>query len=65
MEQRAVDIRRHGPLREKSGVVTALDLQEQAAPTGRTREFRDALTRAVGAVQGVPTLAKEWNWWAR
>jgi hypothetical protein len=65
MEQRAVDIRRHSPLRKRSGVATALDNQEQVAPAGRDREFRDALTRAVGAVQGVPTLGKEWGWWGR
>lgn len=63
MEERQVDIRRHGPLSERSGVTTILDGQEQVAPTGRTREFRDALTRSVEAAQGVPTLLKEWGRW--
>jgi hypothetical protein len=65
MIQRKVDIRRRSPLSERSGATTALDRQEQFAPTGRGREFRDALTRAVGAAPGVPMLAKEWGWYAR
>lgn len=65
MNERKVDVRRKGPLAVRSGATTPLDALEQAAPTGRGREFRDALTRAIGAVPGVPTLAKEWNWWAR
>lgn len=65
MLERKVDIRRHGRLAQRSGVNTYLDPQEQVAPAGRSREFRDALTRAVDAVPGVPMLAKEWNWWAR
>lgn len=63
MPERKVDIRRHGPLSKRSGATTLLDGQEQVAPTGRDREFRDALTRSSGAVQGVPTLLKEWGQW--
>ena len=61
--ERKVDIRQHGPLSERSGATTLLDNQEQSAPTGRDKEFRDALTRATEAVQGVPTLMKEWGRW--
>jgi hypothetical protein len=63
--QRKVDIRHKGPLARRTGVVTALDNQTQTAPAGRGREFRDALTRAVGAIPGVPFSGKEWNWWLR
>jgi hypothetical protein len=63
MSERKVDIRRHGPLSERSGVTTLLDGQEQSAPTGRDREFRDAMMRATGAVEGIPTLIKEWGRW--
>ena len=65
MIQRKVDIRRRSPLSVRSGATTMLDNQEQVTPVGRGREFRDALTRAVGAAPGVPMLAKEWGWYAR
>ena len=29
----------------------------------RNREFRDALTRANGALPGIPTQAIQWNRW--
>jgi len=33
-------------------------------PTGRSREFRDALTRAGDyAIAGIPTHLKEWGRW--
>lgn len=28
-----------------------------------TRDFRDAVTRAKGAVDGIPTEAVQWNRW--
>ena len=67
MKKAVVDIRRHGPLRKRSGVTTAMDVFERdGMPTARTREFRDALTRAGNvAVPGIPFQAKEWNWGAR
>lgn len=29
-----------------------------------TRDFRDAVTRAKGAVDGIPTEAVQWNNWS-
>lgn len=60
-----VDIRRNGPLARRSGAVTSNDVYERdERPTGRSREFRDALMR-VGdsAIAGIPTHMKEWNRW--
>ncbi len=67
MPTKKVDIRRTGPLAKRSGAVTPMDVFErQGVPAGRSREFRDALTRAGDfAVPGIPFLAKEWGWWAR
>jgi hypothetical protein len=57
-----VDIRRHGPLQARTDAITQDDLLEQLErPTGRTREFRDAITRVNGALPGVPTLATQWG----
>jgi len=59
-----VDIRRHGPLARRSGAVTSTDVYERLErPTGRSREFQDALTRASGAISGVPTHMKEQGRW--
>lgn len=62
-----VDVRRVGPLAKRTGAITSMDVYErQGIPAGRTREFRDALTRAGDkALPGIPMLAKEWGWWAR
>lgn len=60
-----VDIRRHSPLAKRSGAVTAYDVYERADyPTGRDREFRDALTRASSTpTPGVLTSTLQWGRW--
>ena len=60
-----VDIRRHGPLEVRTGVNTSNDvLERDERPTGRSREFRDAITRAGNVViSGIPTHMKEWGRW--
>jgi len=60
-----VDIRRKGPLARRSGAITSTDVYERdERPTGRYREFRDALTRAGDyAIAGIPTHMKEWGRW--
>lgn len=62
MEMLQVDIRRHGPLQARTDAITQDDLLERLErPAGRTREFRDAITRADGALPGVPTLVTQWG----
>lgn len=65
MPNREVDIRRHGPLAERSGVVTTNDPAEDAGiPLSRTREFRDELTKATGpSTQLIPTQIIAWRGW--
>jgi hypothetical protein len=60
-----VDIRRKGPLARRSGAITFTDVYERdERPTGRSREFRDAITRAGDyAIAGIPTHMKEWGRW--
>lgn len=57
-----VDVRQHGPLAERTDAITQEDVFERLQyPVARTREFRDAITRADGALPGIPMLAKEWG----
>lgn len=60
-----VDIRRKGPLARRSGAITSTDVYERGEYlVGRSKEFRDALTRATGPViTGIPTHMKEWGRW--
>jgi len=60
-----VDIRRHGPLRARTGAVTSTDVYERDERlVGRSREFTDALMRAGdAAIAGIPTHMKEWGRW--
>lgn len=60
-----VDVRRHGPLRARSGATTAMDTYERLGrPGGRSREFWDAIMRvSAPAVPGVPTEMKEQGRW--
>jgi hypothetical protein len=59
-EPLAVDIRQHGPLQARTDAITQDDVFERLEyPAGRTREFRDAITRADGALPGIPTLEKQ------
>jgi hypothetical protein len=60
-----IDVRRKGPLARRSGAITSTDVYEHdERPVGRSREFRDALTRAGDyAIAGIPTHMKEWNRW--
>jgi hypothetical protein len=65
MKSLKVDIRRKGPLARRSGAITPNDVYERdERPTGRSREFRDALTRAGDyAIAGMPTHMKAWDRW--
>jgi hypothetical protein len=54
----------------KSQLVPASDLQSQARArltvnrnTLPPTQFRDAITRAAGAIRGVPTEQMNWNRW--
>ena len=59
-----VDIRRHGPLRKRSKATTTTDVYENdLRPASRSMSFRDALTRASGAISGIPTHMKEQGRW--
>jgi len=59
-----VDIRRHGPLAKSTKAITAYDVYEKGTyPTGRDREFRDAITRADGSAPGVLTSALQQGRW--
>ena len=59
-----VDVRRHGPLAERSGAVTTTDkFERDERPVSRSMAFWDALTRASGAVSGIPTHMKEQGRW--
>jgi hypothetical protein len=65
MKSLKVDIRRKGHLARRSKVITSTDEYERdERPTGRSREFRDALTRAGNyAISGIPTHLTEWGRW--
>lgn len=65
MPKLKIKIRRDGPLDKSSGAVTTTDVYEKADyPAERTREFTDALTRAIGPVTpGIPTHMKEQGRW--
>lgn len=41
-----------------------LNNKKSALDKASNRDFRDALTRAVGAVQGQETEALQWNRWS-
>lgn len=59
-----VYIRRKGPLAARTGSITSNDVYERdERPAGRSREFRDAMTRVNGAISGIPTHMKEWGRW--
>jgi len=59
-----VNVRRHGPLATSSGAVTTTDkFERNERPVSRSRAFRDALTRASGAVSGIPMHMKGWGRW--
>lgn len=43
---------------------TTATAQKAAAMIGKTREGRDLLTRATGAVKVVDTHGRQWNRWS-
>jgi hypothetical protein len=59
-----VDVRRHGPIAKSSGAVTTTDkFERDERPVSRSVAFWDALTRASGAISGIPTHMKAWGRW--
>ena len=65
MPELQVDIRRHGPLAQRSGAITHNDKQERAyCYCDASREFRDAVTKVTApTAPAMPTLAMEWGRW--
>ena len=59
-----VDLTPTGPLGASTDAIKQLNVFEHILyPTSRAREFRDAITRANGALPGVPTQALQWGRW--